>query len=278
MNEGLYISVFESIKAGRLSKEALDVLRRGGLIQDLVEAYGRGDVPDQTVRELLNQVKMPEWELSDSQARVVEIMGKNFVSPAQYCKAMRMRVRFTDDERKLLDKLPDALHPDVLAEELEVTKGQVLLFPPHPKVTHPFMRELYGVDPASQPCMYNNDWWLGDRGDPFRDNSLPLGWRLVRTRFEPDSTDKTWDKQENLIPDTHVRTQALEVTQAGFLIYRLQDGKRILENSYAWCQEVDGNGFRVVVGRFDRNGWDVFAYHPGSSWSFIGLLVSRKLS
>ncbi|MFH1315223.1 MAG: hypothetical protein ABIH67_02380, partial [Candidatus Uhrbacteria bacterium] len=147
-----------------------------------------------------------------------------------------------------------------------------------PKVTLPFMRELFGTDPESQPCVYNNDWWLGDRGDKFRDKSLPVGWHLVRTRFEPDSTSKTWDDQEKLIPDTHVRTQALEVTQAGFLIYRLQDGKRILESSYAWCQEVDGDSRRVDVGYFARDGWVVDACRPSRSWSGLGLLLSRKVS
>jgi len=274
MSDGLYENVFAALRTGQLSKEALDVLRRGGLIQDLVLAYGRGDVPDQTVRELLDRSKLPDWDLSSDQITAASILGKNFVSPAQYCHALRMRVRFTDEELEQLAQIPFSV--EVLREEKEATDGNVLLFPNHPKVTLPFVRELFGTDPDSQPCVYNNDWWLGDRGDPFRDNSLPLGWRLIRTRFEPDSTSKTWDDQEKLIPDTHVRTQALEVTQAGFLIYRLLDGKRILESDYAWCQEVHGDGDRVCVGDFDRDGWHVGAYHPGSSWGRIGVLVSRE--
>jgi hypothetical protein len=240
----------------------------------LALARADGQITDTDILALLEQTKVPDWDLSDSQARAAEILGRNFVSPAQYCHALRMRVRFTDEELEQLAQIP--FDEAVLREEQEATSGNVLLFPTHPKVTLPFMRELYGVDPKSQPCMYNNDWWLGDRGDPFRDNNLPLGWRLVRTCFEPGSTDITWDDQQKLIPDTHDRTHALEVTQAGFLIYRLQDGKRILENSYAWCQEVDGNGNRVNVGFFDRCGWHVDADHPSFSWSFIGLLLSRK--
>ncbi|MFH1315869.1 MAG: hypothetical protein ABIH67_05770, partial [Candidatus Uhrbacteria bacterium] len=94
----MYENVFTALRTGQLSKEALDVLRRGGLIQDLVLAYGHGDLTDGQVRAMLEQVKVPEWDLSDSQARAAEILGRNFVSPAQYCQALRMRVRFTDEE------------------------------------------------------------------------------------------------------------------------------------------------------------------------------------
>ncbi len=218
MSYGLIEQVCAAARTGAISEVALNRFRQSGSLNRLAEFLDEGLISEAEILELIEGLDVPKWALSPEQELAAKILGKNFVSPAALCRALRLRLRprFTDDELKELAQIP--FSEEVLREEVEVTKGNVLLFPTHPKITLPFLREVFGTDPASQPCVFDNDWWLKEAGDPFRDRNLGLGWRLVRTRFEPDSTDQTWHDQEKLVPDTHARTTALAAALAALLI------------------------------------------------------------
>jgi len=268
-------TVSDALRKGRITPLAVQGFVKGAeQFGPIAEAYQRGDIDPADLAALAAKVKPVEYPVSDDQKRAADVMGKSFISPTAFCQALRGRVRFNEEDLEKLAAVPWT--DEVLREELE--RGDAILFPGHETLTMGMLRGLFGADPEVQPCFYaDNSWWLEAAGHPFRDQPLEVRWYLVRTKIEEGSTSKTWHDQGKLIPDTHRRHLALEVTLACLLIYRTQGGRRILEEMYAWCEDVDAGGYRVGVGYFGRNGLYVNADDPSDDWDGdFGLLLSRK--
>ncbi len=229
-------------------------------VSDIVELIwgGRGTARVQT--------------LSSDQERVRALLGDRFISPEAYAKAFRLSGISEADLAKL------AVIPWTDAELMEEMALGSILVPHIEGVTLWYLRKTFGAHPSSQPCfLRENDWWQGDGNASLRDKTLHTGWRLVRTNVEPESTGITWDAQQSLVPETHERTWTLEVVEMCLLSYWIWK-IRPLEDEYAWCQDLGGDGYRAYAGNFDRDGFTLHAFHPSNDRHVNGLLLSRKPS
>ncbi len=274
-----------AIRKGRLSPQAVEgVLKGHAVFGPLAEAFLRGDIGTDRLSALLTPrvakprpakkaaVTCPAIPLTPDQERVKAFLGDAFVSPEKYAKAFHLPGISDADLAKL------AVIPWSNEELLEEINLGAVLYPHVKDVTLPTLRKTFGASQRRQPCFYNdNDWWKDDMHASLRDHMLPTGWRLVRTREEPNSTSITWDAQLALVPATHDRTWTLEIAEMTMLSYRLWK-LRPLKDKYAWCQDLDGNGFRSLAGRFDPTGLNLFGYRPSRAWFGHALVLSRKPS
>jgi hypothetical protein len=61
------------------------------------------------------------------------------------------------------------------------------------------------------------------------------------------------------------------------MLYFLDYQKRLFERVYARCVDLTSGGDRVVVGRFDSLGLNVYFWADGYRSGSLGLAASRKL-
>ncbi|MFH1142234.1 MAG: hypothetical protein ABIH67_04040, partial [Candidatus Uhrbacteria bacterium] len=66
---GLLEQIAVAGRKGRISGTAINEFCKGGALIDLAQARADGRLTDADILSLLEQVKVPEWDLSDSQAR-----------------------------------------------------------------------------------------------------------------------------------------------------------------------------------------------------------------
>ena len=279
-------NVSAAIRKGRLSPQALEGILKGyAIFGQLGEAFFRGDIGTDRLSALLapaaskprpaKATPAPRFSipLASDQERAAKIMGAGFVAPDAYLNAFRLRSGFSDADLAALARVPWT--DDELAEEAKLGS---MLWPHFAPVTLPTLRKTFGTSQRRQPCFYeDNDWWKADEHKSLRDNVLPTGWHLVRTAPEANSTSITWDAQTALIPATHRRTWALEVVEMTLLGWQIQR-RRFLENLYAWCQDLVGNGNRSLAGSFDPAGLALDGNRPSGAWSDNALVLSRKPS
>lgn len=283
MSYGLMEGVCAALRTGKVSEKGMNAFRKGGALNLAAELMEDGHLTDASLAKFLGTVRVAVASevrevvfprLTLDQQRAASIMGAGFVSPQAYANALRLKVAFSDADLAALATVPwtDA----ELAEEAALGS---MLWPHFAPVTLPVLRKTFGVNPKRQPCFYkgNEDWYLADEHKSLRDNALPTGWHLVRTVPEANSTSITWDAQTALIPATHERTWTLEVVEMTLLGYRIQK-KRFLETLWAWCQDLDGNGYRSLAGYFDPTGLNLYGSHPSDAWYGSALVLSRKAS
>lgn len=61
-----------------------------------------------------------------------------------------------------------------------------------------------------------------------------------------------------------------------FSFYKVHNGERLLEGAYHWGQSLDGDGYRVDVGRFAPGGFFVGGLCPDDFRDALGVVVSRN--
>ena len=81
-------------------------------------------------------------------------------------------------------------------------------------------------------------------------------WYLIRKGIVANSTRKTWGEQRALLGPNEEVPRACEFVYA-VVLYYLVRGERLFPRVYARCSDLDSNGRRVDVGRFDAHGLDI---------------------
>ncbi|MEI6511556.1 MAG: hypothetical protein WCO25_06015 [Candidatus Uhrbacteria bacterium] len=278
-------NMLAAIRKNRISPQAVEGILKGhAVFGPLGEAFLRGEIGTDRLSALLTPtvarprpakkapVVCPAIPLTPDQERVKAFLGDAFVSPEKYAKAFHLPGIGDADLAKL------AVIPWSNEELLEEINLGAVLYPHVEGVTLPSLRKTFGASQRRQPCFYkDNDWWKDDLHEGLRDHTLPTGWRLVRNGEEPNSTSITWDAQLALVPETHDRTWVLEIAEMAMLSYRLWK-LRPLQNKYAWCQDLDGDGFRSLAGFFVPSGLTLHGFRPSHSWRDNALVLSRKPS
>lgn len=270
-------NVSDAILKGSISPKAIEGFLKGYSVFDaLGKAFLCDEIKEYQILALLASrnvlVVFPSIQLSRDQERVRVLLGDAFVSPERYATAFRLP---SIDEAAMASL---AVIPWTNEELLEEINIGAVLYPHIDGVTLPLIRKKFGVNQRHQPCFYkNNNWWKNDLHEGLRDHVFPTGWRLVRTQFEPNSTSITWDAQLALVPDSHDRTYVLEIAEMTMLSYQLWRN-RPLQNKYAWCKDLDGDGLRCLVGGFDLTGLRLGNRPPLGAWYDGVLVLSRKPS
>ena len=115
---------------------------------------------------------------------------------------------------------------------------------------------------------YSNQAWATSKTAKFR-------WYLMPLEIVPNSEDKTYQDQVTMLPQGYEVPTAVEEVLKDLLYYR-KNGIYLNPTRYARTTDVTSNGYRVIVGYFDRHGLNVFNRWDGRRRDNIGMASSRK--
>lgn len=125
------------------------------------------------------------------------------------------------------------------------------------RITLRFLRDTFGVDPASsEPCFYNQDWYMHE---DFMDISLKSKWYLIKKEVFEDSRAVM---PVDLIDRGVVFPPAILCAYT-FLAYYYLNNEFLWYHDFVWCQDVDHNGDRIYVGKYhdidgvNKNGFSI---------------------
>lgn len=138
-------------------------------------------------------------------------------------------------------------------------------------------RHIIGVDRNSQPCFYNNKWWLGDKYEDGWAKSQPhAGYVLIDMKGRFNAT--SWNDQNIRIAEMgeqYERADERVFSQALISIFKTH-GQRLHQWTYHWGRIKDSDGYRVCVGFFESGGLNVNDDHPSNDDGNLFACVSRK--
>lgn len=95
----------------------------------------------------------------------------------------------------------------------------------------------------SNPCFYNQDWYNNEK---FIDLKLSYKWILISKTIYDESRGAEKDE----ILKNYKLFKAVELTYSFFVYYIYTKGKKLWENDYVWCSDVDDKGDQIYVGRY----------------------------
>lgn len=136
----------------------------------------------------------------------------------------------------------------------------LLIFTPAIKeLTIDQFREEFGVDPAHEPCMYNQDWYLKE---DFASKALLDGaWHLIRKEVLSDARAKRPEEIE--ISLSHEQFSSAVTYTFTFFAWWLLRKEILWKHDFLWCSDRDHNGDRIYVGRYEdpagvnKNGFNI---------------------
>lgn len=120
------------------------------------------------------------------------------------------------------------------------------------------LREKFGTDPAHEPCMYAQDWYLKE---PFADTAADGKWHLLPKKVQEDARGKDPQQIEANLKN-EAFPSAITVTFAFFAWYLLHK-EALWKHDFLWCSDRDHNGDQIYVGRYEdptginKNGFNV---------------------
>ena len=157
--------------------------------------------------------------------------------------------------------------PEIAFSEAQLKQAagsHILIFTPPQyatgaPITLNSLRQVFGVDPAAEPCMYNQDWYLKE--DFAGKTSLDGHWHLVRRAVREDARGmQPSDIERGLRGERFPSAVTCAFT---FFASWYTTGQKLWVNDFVWCCDRDGNGDRIYVGRYEdpaglsKNGFNV---------------------
>src|SRR3990167_8641523 len=252
-----------------------------------------------TVEQALDTAKkeglVPEGkEVNIEFQEAEEILGKDFLGPEAV--QATFNVELTPEELQEIENIP------FTREDLEQAKqlGMMLVLrvprlgegKTERPLTMDSARELFaGGDTLGDPKKKKQKVFYGKKGESWYDNegfatqeTPKLGWGLVMKSVLPDSLDKNWDQQEDILkkwakdnnidPTLVKRRTPVEIAY-DTLIYYGANKESLLEGKYDWSGVRSSDGHSVGVGGFDSDGLDVFNDSRDNANSHLGVCPSR---
>ena len=124
------------------------------------------------------------------------------------------------------------------------------------KLTIRNLLNIFGKDPAKkEPCFYNQDWY--DK-ETFVDVPMQTDWFLIRKKVYEESRA---EQPEDLLR-IHEFPSAVKCAYAFFVAWEINN-ERLWEHDFVWCSDVDHNGDRIYVGKYNdvdgvnKNGFNI---------------------
>ena len=197
-------------------------------------------------------------DASTDQKLARAIMGSAAIFPEDVTELMK--VRFSANQLTQLESIPftEATLREVRDTHVLIAGYPLSILDIGKKVPHLFYARGGG-------------WYANEA---FARKKVRLAWHLVRRDVVPGSTSKTFQEQTALLGSNDFVPRASEMTYAAILGL-MATGKRIPENVYGRCEDIDSYGYRVYVG-FDSGGFSVSSYGDDGRFSHIGLAAARK--
>ena len=141
------------------------------------------------------------------------------------------------------------------------SEGYILIWCPQQvngqEITLRYLRDHFGLNPdVSEPCFYNQDWYLQET---FMDFSLNSDWYLIKKDVFEDT---------RAVQPLDLKNRGLSFPPAilcafTFLTYYFAKGQYLWYHDFVWCSDVDHNGDRVYVGKYhdidgaNKNGFSI---------------------
>jgi len=115
-----------------------------------------------------------------------------------------------------------------------------------------------------------NDWWLNQ---PFANKKGKVGELQLRTSAAPDSFNKSWAEQQELLADGEFVPTVRDLVE-GMIAYYRETGRRLF-SYWVRCQDIPSVGGRVFVMVFPDGVFVNYDWDDGRS-SGLGVAVARK--
>jgi len=138
------------------------------------------------------------------------------------------------------------------------------------------MRKKLLAAEATQPCFFNQKWYLGRKEAYWFEFSLSPGYYLID--FKERMGDFThWRQEESfkLVTDTLERTDPRIFTEAVFTIFQLTN-ERIAEYWRHWSGLKAASGDFINVGFFYISGWRVYSTSEEQSNHYLCISICHK--
>lgn len=196
--------------------------------------------------------------------RARTILGKDFISPEDIMKS-RKGVVYTDDQLSWFgDTVPSQ-------EVLEWCRdnGHMLTAGPNRSMS------LLEIRSLKKDYFYSKEGgWYAEQAFAQNDK-VETRWIMLRKEPVPQSTSKTWGKQQTLLNENEVTPNAAEVVWC-LTTYKAVRNTYLLPSVDARTSSVDSVGHRVNVGIFDRHGLSVSYWWDGRRHDNLGVSSARK--
>lgn len=135
----------------------------------------------------------------------------------------------------------------------------ILIFAPKCGVNLLWLRENFGTDPAKQPCMYNQDWYVKEA---FASKCLDGAWHLIpRVVREEYRAERPETIEETLRGESF--PSAILCAFTFFSYWCATGGEQLWKHDFLWCDDRDHNSDWIYVGRYEdpsgvnKNGFNI---------------------
>lgn len=169
-----------------------------------------------------------------------KIMGNNIIYPDKLCaikeldlsiKEKSVAIQFSIDEMKA--KSRDYI---LIYGCSKFNNGQ--------SVNIKNLKKIFGDNPERKnPCFYFQDWY--DNED-FINKELDEGWFFIRKRV--------YEESRSVLPNELVKKykfpSAIQCVYSFFVTW-LVLGEKLWYHDFVWCSDVDHNGDRIYVGKYN---------------------------
>lgn len=202
------------------------------------------------------------YEPSTSQKLAREIMGTNYFGIEEAIK--HFGVNATKQQLAALAEVPFS---EEVLKSCKDTHVLVAAFPLS-------ILDIRGIakKQSDRTLFYSQDWY--DK-QAFAKDKGEVGWRLVRKEPIANSTSKTWNDQQALLPKDE-ETPTARIVVYATIGHFLATGECLFEKIYVRCVDLDSDGDRVYVGGFDAKGLNVSSWNDDYRHDSIGVSAARK--
>ncbi len=183
------------------------------------------------------------------------LFGQNFIGPRQVGKLL--------SAMGMPALNPDCIPPIEFPDEVLQSRCRdfllVLGYPGRPDSPLDILsfRKVFGVDPdKSEPCLYNQDWYLKE---DFVRRVPASRWYLLRKNVLENTRSVS---PENLL-GTDLAFPPAVLCVYTFFAFFLACGQYLWYHDFVWCSDTDHNGDRIYVGKYhdidgvNKNGFSI---------------------
>lgn len=106
-----------------------------------------------------------------------------------------------------------------------------------------YLREIFGVNFMSEPCFYNQDWYMKE---VFMKETLKNKWYLLRKEVFEDS--------RAVLPSSLSSKYSFPsaiLCAFAFFVFWLCRQEVLWRSDFVWCSDLDHNGDRIYVGKYN---------------------------
>jgi hypothetical protein len=216
-----------------------------------------------TKRKLQGFLRSGQVFKNDDAARL--ILGDNIIFPDEVAEARGFS--YTENQ---LRHFAETLPANEILQALKANNFALVAGPPSPMSLLDVRQTESGLFHSKTGGWYENQKFA-------KDDKILTEWLAIRQEPVPNSTNRKWSDQLELIKSEERVPNAGEIGWFITTFFKVR-GVRLFESVYVRTSSVDSDGYRVLVGIFDSGGLFVCSYWDDDRNVIIGVASARKLS